>query len=492
MTPSAFFSSNVSCLSRGDSRSRGLARSCFLACLILLLAACAGTRKDTLNLIYKQAAQYHLPDRNPIIVIPGILGSRLVDDDSGRTVWGAFTRTAINPSKTDDALLLALPLSDEPDSQHVRSDGVLDQVKVRLLGIPINIRAYVGIMSTLGVGGYRDEGLGLNGVDYGGDHFTCFQFGYDWRLDNVDNAARLRSFITEKKAYIRAEYKKRYGIDKADIKFDIVAHSMGGLVTRYFLRYGDQPLPADGSLPELNWAGAKDVARVVLVGTPNAGAPEAFEQLVNGYDPGRPILPHYPAAILGTYPSIYQLLPRPRHNRLVWDDDATPVGDFYDPELWQKNEWGLSANTPRVQRFLRSALPNAETDAQRREIVKKFQATALANAEQFHRALDIPARPPVGTDLHLVAGDAEKTPDLVQISRTTGKSRVEGVIPGDGTVPRYSALMDERITGEWQPRLVSPVHWSSVNFFAADHIGLTSEPGFADNILYLLLEAPRP
>ena len=388
-------------------------------------------------------------------------------------------------------MLLALPLDDDADSQHVSPDGVLDQVKVSLLGIPINIRAYVGILSTLGVGGYRDEGLGLNGVDYGGDHFTCFQFDYDWRRGNAENAARLQRFITEKKAYIRAEYKKRYGIDKSDIKFDIVAHSMGGLVTRYFLRYGDQPLPVDGSLPELNWAGADDVERVILVGTPNAGAVEAFEQLVNGYDPGKPVLPHYPAAILGTYPSIYELLPRPRHNRLVWDDDETPVGNFYNADLWDKNQWGLSAKNKRMQTFLRNAIPDATSDAQRQEIAARFQAAALVRAEHFHRALDVPAELPEGTELHLVAGDADNTPDRVRIERNTGKARFDGTIPGDGTVPRYSALMDERITSEWKPMLVSPIDWSSVNFFSSDHIGLTTDPGFADNVLYLLLEHPR-
>ena len=92
-----------------------------------------------------------------------------------------------------------------------------------------------------------------------------------------------------------------------------------------------------------------------------------------------------------------------------------------------------------------------------------------------------------GTELHLVAGDADNTPDRVRIERNTGKARFDGTIPGDGTVPRYSALMDERITSEWKPMLVSPIDWSSVNFFSSDHIGLTTDPGFADNVLYLSL-----
>jgi hypothetical protein len=53
--------------------------------------------------------------------------------------------------------------------------------------------------------------------------------------------------------------------------------------------------------------------------------------------------------------------------------------------------------------------------------------------------------------------------------------------------------MDERYTegAKWSPRLVTPIKWSSVNFLFTDHLGLTKDPAFTDNVLYLLLEAPR-
>ena len=82
---------------------------------------------------------------------------------------------------------------------------------------------------------------------------------------------------------------------------------MGGLVARYYLEYGAQPLPNDGSLPPLTWAGARYVDRVMLVGTPNAGSIKAIEQLVNGVR-FAPILPKYHPAIIGTLPGVYQLL----------------------------------------------------------------------------------------------------------------------------------------------------------------------------------------
>ena len=463
----------------------------------LHIAACANTPPHAeVNAIYHRAAQYHLPDRNPIIVIPGILGSQLVDQASGRTVWGAFRGTYANPGRAEDAQLIALPIADDTPfvelEDGVKPDGVLEKLGIRLLGIPIDLRAYVGILTTLGAGGYRDESLGLNGIDYGGDHFTCFQFDYDWRRDNVENAARLKEFIDDRRTYIQAEYKKRYGLENAEVKFDIVAHSMGGLVTRYFLRYGDQPLPQDGSEPELSWAGADDVDKVVLVGTPNGGATESFEMLQTGYTRGRPILPAYPPYIMATFPSIYQLLPRPWQNRIHFADDAAkPIGNFYDSALWDKYGWGLSADTPAQREFLSNALPSVKDPQARAQIARKYQAAELAHAQRFHRALDKPAKLPAGLELFLVAGDSTKTPQLASVDRETGEVKISGYGPGDGSVPRYSALADRRIDGNWKPELVSPIDWSGVTFLPSTHFGLTNDPAFADNVLYELLEAPR-
>jgi hypothetical protein len=78
---------------------------------------------------------------------------------------------------------IALPIRDEDLSElsdDVEPAGVLEKVRVELIGIPIEIQAYAGILSTLGAGGYRDRALDLAGeIDYGDRHYTCFQFAYD-------------------------------------------------------------------------------------------------------------------------------------------------------------------------------------------------------------------------------------------------------------------------------------------------------------------------
>lgn len=458
-----------------------------LACLAL---ACGAGRVPDLGGLYNRAAEFDDATRNPVIVIPGVLGSRLVDRESGRVVWGAFAGEYADPETPEGARLVALPLAEgRPLSElhdSVSPDGVLDSVRIRLFGVPLESQAYVQILRTLGVGGYRDEMLGRSGsVVYRPGHFTCFQFPYDWRRDNAENARRLGEFIREKRAYVQAELLRRYGVRRDDVKFDVIAHSMGGLLLRYYLEYGEQPLPEDGSAPRVTWAGAEHVARAVFVATPNAGSVEALANLVDGVRFSW-VLPRYDRAVIGTFPSLYQLLPRARH-RAVLDSRGESL-DPLDATTWERFGWGLAS--PDADASLQALLPDIADPAARRRIALDHLRKSLAHASQFQAALDVPATPPPGLTLHLFAGDAEPTP-AVLTADDAGALRVTATSPGDGTVLRTSAIMDERQNGEWRPGVVTPIAWTDVTFLFADHLALTRDPAFTDNILYRLLESPR-
>jgi phosphatidate phosphatase PAH1 len=76
-----------------------------------------------------------------------------------------------------------------------------------------------------------------------------------------------------------------------------------------------------------------------------------------------------------------------------------------------------------------------------------------------------------------MAGDAILTGSGIKVDKTTGKYVVSQYNPGDGTVTRSSALMDERVGSYWTPKLISPIK-------------LTKSPAFSDNVLFILLEEP--
>ncbi len=463
-----------------------------LSLFFLLISACSTTEHvPDLGSLYNALAMHEDPNRNPILVIPGLMGSKLVDQNSGKTVWGAFGLGQVDPNTSEGARLVALPMvPGQPLRElhdNVQSAGALDRIVFNFLGFPLQLNAYYHILQTLGVGGYRDEALGIAGaIDYGEGHYTCFQFDYDWRRDIVESAKNLDRLIQEKTRYVQEETEKRFGIKLEKVKFDIVAHSMGGLVARYYLRYGAVDLPEDGSLPKLTWAGARHVDHLILIGTPNAGSLGSLQNLISGVSL-ETLFPHYSAAVLGTMPSMYELLPRGRHVPLL-RANGQPVDDLFDPELWKNQQWGLA--DPEQDHILKLLLPEVESREQRLEIALDHQAKALRRARQFAAAIDVPAKPPDSLKLLLIAGDAEETKMTAQINPEGGVKIVK-TGPGDGTVLRSSALMDERMADNRQSRLISPIHWSQVHFIFSDHLGLTKTPAFTDNVLYFLLESPR-
>lgn len=453
------------------------------AWITLFLSGCSSQlTAPNIGGIYNRAAQSDDRLRNPVIVVPGILGSRLREVEDGQIVWGAFETGAADVRTPEGLRALALPMGKGVQlldlRDNLKADQVLDSIRVQLFRLPIESRAYFRLLAALGVGGYRDQSLARL-VDYGDRHFTCFQFPYDWRRDIAENAAALADFIAEKRLYVEGEMRRRYGRQEP-VRFDLVAHSMGGLVTRHYLYYGREPPPSAG----IPWKGAEGIDNVVLIAPPNAGSVDSISRLVEGANYSW-VLPHFEAAMLGTFPSVYQLLPRQRHGALIENGKST---DPLDLQLWKRHGWGLI--DPAQAEVLAKLLPEIEDGDERRAIAEEHLAKSLARAREVQEALDRTAKPPLGLSLHLLAGDTQPTLSQLSIS-SSGKLQGGEVLPGDGLVTRASALLDERRGNRWQPRVASPLSWQGVVFLPGDHLGLMESPGFVDNLLYLLLEKPQ-
>ncbi|WP_419255986.1 lipase/acyltransferase domain-containing protein (plasmid) [Caulobacter sp. ErkDOM-YI] len=454
------------------------------------LPATARAGSDRLKILYNRAAQEHFPDQNPVIVIPGILGTRLVDGASGETVWGAFDGISPNSSDKANVSRLAFPFHRQslgPDLADLRPDAVLDRVRVRLLGVPFQLRQYAQILSTLGAAGYRDETLHPKGLDYGPGHISCFQFPYDWRRDNAETALALKQFMDERRLVVADGYREYHGYDVApeSIRFDVVAHSMGAVMFRYFMRYGGQPLDTLGAGPTLDWAGAAYVDRAILVAPPNGGSGETMRLLLEGQDFGRPVAPRYPPSVLGSFPSVYQLLPRPWSPAIEGVDGQR----LFEAKTWIDRGWGIA--DPDQAPVLERLLPEVSDPDRRRHLALDHLEVSLKRAQKFHTALDSAQLAPIGFEPFLVAGDAVPTPERYRYDAQRKRLTVVSSAPGDGAVTRSSALLDHRTPSTWTPRIQSPLRFRSVLFTEQDHLGLTRTDLFSDNLLFWLLEEQR-
>lgn len=440
--------------------------------------------------IFKRCTEYEGPSRNPVIVIHGFLGSKLRRRTDNRQVWGSFGTLDIvlgldRQQIRDLGYPMAIGSSLTATDSEVEPYAFLEMVQVQLFGMPFYVNAYEDLLKILRDSGYVQYGKPLPP----GKHFySLFPFYYDWRRDLPYNAARLHAYIQTQRAYLQKEYEKLYGIKNYDVQFDVIAHSMGGLLSRYYLRYGDADLPADGSLPELTWKGSKVIDKLLIIGTPNAGYLDTCLEMINGLQVA-PGTPTYPPAMLGTFATYYQMMPVYGFRTVLYEDD--PYGaevDIFDPEVWIKMQWGLA--DPKQDQVLQILLPEIKDPAQRRAIALDHLRKCLRRARQFTAAMQIKARPPENVALFLFAGDAIETSRTAVVNRKTGKIKVVEYAPGDGKILTSSARFDLREDGYWTPFLRSPITWHGTFLLPAAHMGITRAPSFASNASFCLLVTP--
>ncbi len=448
----------------------------------------------------KRSLAYEGVRRNPVILIHGLLGARLEDPATGKEFWGTFSPTL--PGR-DSLKLLSVPMGwGKPLrglSNNTRASFLLDSVSVRVGALEFSMSAYGPLVDTIRQAGYVQEGSKEHMED--GRCPTFFVFYYDWRRSIAENAIELGKFIRAKQARLSGEYRVRYGASPDPVRFDLMGHSMGGLIARYYMRYGETPLPAEGAPdPAITWTGAKNVGKLIQIGTPNAGYLDTVVELVNGLrlQPGAPL---YPAAVIGTFPSFYEMMPFPQFAAVrkavpgKTEEESIARGeavDLYDLNTWIKYKWGLA--NPDLDADLQWLLPDVKTVTERRYIALEHLQKCLNSAKRIASMLSTPD--PKDSDVFqmIFIGDSVPTSSLALVDEEGGL-RVVRYDSGDGKVSAVSARADLRNPdgpGAWGPRMESPVRWKGVIHVSGAHMGITVAPDFLHNMRFYLVQFPDP
>ena len=462
-----------------DARPR--ATHAGLLVVALFAAACSSdTQSRRLVEIYRPESELLRATATSIIFVPGTMGSVLIDPEADQVVWGEVWDS--DTSRAEHFADLALPYDPQGPLAEVEDGlvpgGQLLAVELDLRVASPRLRVYPGLFEGIvealrGSGSHEDpEALSMEAIEAG--RSPILGFGYDWRQDVSGEAARLHA------AVLAASQAREEAT--GDPRIDLVAHSMGTQLVRYYLRYGDQPLTEEGPLPELTWEGAQHVRRVILIAPPNRGEAQGLEMLVQGKSVS-PFLPHYPPSVVASFVSCYQMLPRPGEGRVVYADGEEV--DFFDVATWERYRWGPLAES--ADEHLVALMPGT-TRAERVAKVRSTLERYLAYGRRFQRSLDRAARPPDRLGVHLIVGDTLPTDGTLVVDRQTGEVSWGAPVPGDGTVTRTSALgQADRDPGEL-PSIIP----DSVHFVDGEHTDMVGEPNVINHLLYLLLQAPPP
>ena len=459
-----------------------LRRLLLIALGVLLLGACSsiGSRPDLARL-YEDASQE--PEQPPVIVIHGLAGSTLVDAKTGKEFWPGS--------------LGAIAFSNYRDLARMSNEDRVGEglVPGHLIYGIAGVDFYGALMTSLETVGRLSRGVPGQPVHGASDRRRYYVLLYDWRKDNLDAVRKLHALINQ----IRIDY------HNPAQRVDIIAHSNGGLIANYYLRYGPTDVLDKSDFTPWN-EGGKRVRRLVMLGTPSLGSITSLQRLLYGMRIGLRTLP---VEVMATFATPYEALPNPQVHPIL-DVEGKPVDlDIYDPGVWRERHWGVFA--PDVAERVRSAM---ELPADGEKALTELQSTFVRNlgrAKQFALSLTAPIKDE-GVEIAVFGGDCELTSGraILRDDETgshlafqpgdvhphkAGEPKQPTAVdygrlmlePGDGLVTRASQVArDNVMPGQTAHTFhVFPVMQSF--FLCEKHELLTANPYFQNNLLYFLL-----
>jgi pimeloyl-ACP methyl ester carboxylesterase len=410
------------------------------------------------------AASQALP---PVVIVPGAPGTELVDRTTGELLW-PNPWLMVYPLDGNDRL--ALPL-DDPESTQVVPGGLLREV--RFLGVRLfRIHAYDGLEARLREMGYRP---GAWDAPAGAGEF--YYFPYDWR-QSVESSGR--RFSRELEDLYR---RMPPGTPPAVV----LGHSLGGLVARYALMYGDTPLGETGPLPPVTWAGGSRIGALFLVATPNEGTFTALKCLDRGsfYR-----LRHgaFSPATLFTFPSMFDMLPGRIEPLIDGNGKALPFR-LDDPADWERLGWSVIG---RRGGHGKTAVP--------RPVLRAHLERELARHARLQAALGQIAAAPNPAALYVVGSLSQSVQRTALVLHQGGQIRVRFEPPAGASQdlapllfePGDSMVPDRSLTAAGSSHdPASSLFFRSVRHSTLSHQDLLSSPEMLTALGEVLQEPAR-
>ncbi|OHB05320.1 MAG: hypothetical protein A3A26_01900 [Candidatus Zambryskibacteria bacterium RIFCSPLOWO2_01_FULL_47_14] len=319
----------------------------------------------------------------PVIIVPGIMGSKLLEDNvADDLVWLNTIEIVVSIS-----------------------DIFLDVLKMNSDGSPTNESIIAGdvIRSLNGTDYFQGLSDKLNSSGYALNS-DLFENSYDWRLDISRTASDVETAaILSLKEKIE-EIKIQRGVDKVNL----VAHSMGGLLVKKYLKdYGGD-----------------SVEKFIDIGTPHTGSPLAYKILMYGDNLGVSkffglvnINANRIKEISQNMPAVYQLLP----SREYFDDTDIDYS-YYVLDATEGNDRLTYEET------------NTYLNASGRN------GSLVTRADEFHQEIDNLNPADYGVETYNFVGCGTPTIGQFYILED-GEHPIYNIkmINGDGTVPLKSA-----------------------------------------------------
>jgi len=353
-----------------------------------------------------------------VVFLPGISGS-ILEDKHGRRIWDSSHRAVWNAARTYGDSIRDLRMEGADPGTPIHPDGV------RAVDLIMDAHLLLGLAK-------------IDGYDFVLDAIrqsfqsvieclpddsivgNLLKFPYDWRRDNRILAGNLQIAIKSKLMAWRTTNPKA--------KVIIVAHSMGGLIARYYLEV---------------LGGWSDCVGLITLGTPFRGSLNALDFLSNGYKAVSVDV----TDILRSFPAMYQLLPA------------------YEAIHDGEND-----------RYIVDCLDRPELAGVNREFAK--------DAMSFHREIgEAVARNGANPDRYLTApivGIRQPTNQLAQFANgrlvvdkvNRPKKVPSGYDGGDGTVPYTSAIpLEQSKVADFRGCVVSDRHAAlQKNQFAIENV----------------------